>query len=116
MGKIYHKEIPKDKRKQSLPPPKPTIEKVEDNPVPSIKVEDYYKCDRCNINSQTPNSMCPCPRGSCEAKIIGKIEFRTTILLNGVETNKEQPKKCTCIVCLEEFTAVCSDSCGSCLI
>lgn len=37
------------------------------------EVEDYYKCNRCDINSLTKGSMCPCPRGGCEAKIVGTI-------------------------------------------
>lgn len=35
--------------------------------------EDYYSCSRCNITSKTKDRVCPCPRGSCEAKIIGTL-------------------------------------------
>jgi hypothetical protein len=37
----------------------------------------YYKCSRCKIDS-LGDSMCPCPRGGCEAKLAGKIVTKTT--------------------------------------
>lgn len=48
----------------------------------STKVEetDYIYCDRCKIdNLGKGNRMCPCPRGGCEAEVVGKI--KTTIEL-----------------------------------
>ena len=46
-----------------------------------IKKKDFYYCGRCKIDSLTKGSMCPCPRGSCEAAIIGTVikETKTTI-------------------------------------
>jgi hypothetical protein len=36
-----------------------------------IKKEDYYECKRCDINSLGLR-MCPCPRGGCEAEVVGE--------------------------------------------
>lgn len=44
-----------------------------------IKKDDYYTCSRCKINSLSKSQMCPCPRGSCEAKIAGTITITTTL-------------------------------------
>jgi hypothetical protein len=44
-----------------------------------VKQEDYYTCERCDITSLTEGRMCPCPRGSCEAKISGTINITTTL-------------------------------------
>lgn len=50
-----------------------------------IEELDYYECPRCELNSEDKEgNMCPCPRGGCEAKIIGTIT-KTTI----TELNKE---------------------------
>lgn len=35
--------------------------------------KEYWSCDSCKINSNTRNRMIPCPRGSCEAEIVGEI-------------------------------------------
>lgn len=43
------------------------------------EVSDYYECDRCDINSEHENRMCPCPRGGCEAEVVGKKKVVTTI-------------------------------------
>jgi hypothetical protein len=37
------------------------------------KEEDYYTCSRCEVHSMTKGRVCPCPRGSCEAKISGTV-------------------------------------------
>lgn len=42
------------------------------------KEEEYWKCNRCRITSETKDRMCPCPRGGCEANVIGKIVTTTT--------------------------------------
>lgn len=55
----------------------------------TIKEEDYYSCNSCNITSQTKNRMCPCPRGGCEAKIVGTI---ITIKKLITELSEEQIK------------------------
>jgi hypothetical protein len=47
---------------------KDTIEKI-----------DYYTCLRCKKNSLKNKQSCPCPRGSCEAKISGTVEITTKI-------------------------------------
>jgi hypothetical protein len=41
----------------------------------SIKTNEkpYVYCDRCKIDNNGNDRMCPCPRGSCEAEIIGTI-------------------------------------------
>ena len=43
------------------------------------ETEDYYFCPRCDKNSVN-HKHCPCPRGSCEARISGTIT--TTITLD----------------------------------
>ena len=50
--------------------------------------EDYWICDRCDINSDGER-MCPCPRGSCEAELVGEVEIVKTI-------SKLEPKLCSC--------------------
>lgn len=47
----------------------------------STKVFDYWECPRCEINSQS-NLMCPCPRGSCEAEVKGKVVITTELILD----------------------------------
>ena len=51
-----------------------------------VKKKDYWSCSRCEINSETNGRMCPCPRGSCEAEIIGAIVTTKEIIL---KTKKE---------------------------
>lgn len=41
------------------------------------EVNDYYVCNRCDKNSDK-DVYCPCPRGSCEAEIVGEIEVTIT--------------------------------------
>lgn len=43
------------------------------------EVRNYWECKRCKINSLTIDSRCPCPRGGCEAKIVGKTITTTEI-------------------------------------
>jgi hypothetical protein len=38
------------------------------------KTIDVYECKSCEIDSLTGNRMCPCPRGSCDAVIVGKLQ------------------------------------------
>ena len=38
-----------------------------------VKRGDLWYCERCNITSLSER-MCPCPRGGCEAEIIGKVK------------------------------------------
>jgi len=45
----------------------------------SEKRDDYYACTRCDINSLTKDRMCPCPRGGCEAKLVGSIDTITIL-------------------------------------
>ena len=33
-----------------------------------------YECKSCEIDSLTGNRMCPCPRGSCDAVVVGKLQ------------------------------------------
>lgn len=46
-----------------------------------IKVEDVYSCPRCEITSEDKRSMCPCPRGGCEAVVAGIKTITTKIIL-----------------------------------
>jgi hypothetical protein len=46
------------------------------------KTEDYYACPRYDINSRTKDRMCPCPRGSCEAEVVGTITTTVEVKLN----------------------------------
>jgi hypothetical protein len=41
------------------------------------KIKDFWACERCDIDSRTKGRMIPCPRGSCEAEIIGRVEVIT---------------------------------------
>lgn len=50
------------------------------------KVSDFYSCERCKINTDTSGRMCPCPRGSCEAEIIGKLKITTIIEFTPIKT------------------------------
>lgn len=51
--------------------------------------DDFYYCRRCEIYSKnSENSMIPCPRGSCEARIIGTAI--TTTLINQSLTKEQE--------------------------
>lgn len=39
---------------------------------PKVKITALIACDRCKINN-LGERMCPCPRGGCEAEVIGTI-------------------------------------------
>jgi len=51
----------------------------------SIKVKetDIYGCSSCKITSETKGRMCPCPRGGCDAEVIGVKITTKEIKLNG---------------------------------
>jgi len=49
-----------------------------------IKKEDYYECKRCDINSLGPR-FCPCPRGGCEAEIVGVKITTVEVVINKVK-------------------------------
>ena len=49
--------------------------------------EDYYKCERCQIDSLTEGRMCPCPRGGCDAALKGPV---TTFVVLDETLTKEQ--------------------------
>lgn len=43
-----------------------------------VTKKDYWKCDRCgNTTRNSKGTMIPCPRGGCDAKIIGEIITKT---------------------------------------
>jgi hypothetical protein len=44
-----------------------------------VKETDIYGCSSCKITSETKGRMCPCPRGSCDAEIIGQKIIITEI-------------------------------------
>lgn len=58
-----------------------------------IKTEDYWECNRCEADNSTKKATslnkqyCPCPRGSCEAKICGTV--KTTITVDKTLTPKQ---------------------------
>ena len=49
---------------------------MESKTTTKTKLVDLYYCPRCDINSQS-KEWCPCPRGSCEAEIIGEVKTTT---------------------------------------
>ena len=55
-----------------------------------IKEEDYYECKSCKINSLSKR-WCPCPRGGCDALIVGTIrttkELITTLTQEQIDWN-----------------------------
>jgi len=50
------------------------------NPKTTIETDDFYYCKRCNTTS-LQEQMCPCPRGNCETKIVGKVTTTTKVKL-----------------------------------
>ena len=59
-----------------------------------VKSKDYYICERCELTSETKRSMCPCPRGSCEAKIAGTInKITTTSIYNKLSDEQKKWNK-----------------------
>lgn len=36
-----------------------------------VSKEKVYGCERCKISSLTEGRWCPCPRGGCDAEVIG---------------------------------------------
>jgi hypothetical protein len=44
--------------------------------------EDFYYCKRCDISSEHGKRMCPCPRGGCEAEVVGKKITTIEIILD----------------------------------
>lgn len=48
------------------------------NTTTKTETEDLWYCERCKISTFTEGRMCPCPRGSCDAKIIGTVTTITT--------------------------------------
>lgn len=59
------------------------------------KKEDYYECKRCNKNSvKNPEyASCPCPRGGCEAQVVGKVVITTQIFIAPKKPVKKLTKK-----------------------
>ena len=51
---------------------------------------DYYVCDRCEINTETEDRMCPCPRGSCDAVRVGEVIKTKTIVLDADRKNNDK--------------------------
>ena len=53
---------------------------MKSNIIKSTTHEDYhYICHRCEKDSEM-SSMCPCPRGGCEAKIVG-LKTTTSVIV-----------------------------------
>lgn len=47
-----------------------------------VKKEPILKCNRCEIDSiHNPDRMIPCPRGSCEAEVVGTLKITKEIIL-----------------------------------
>jgi hypothetical protein len=57
------------------------------------KIEDFWECDRCNRtsddNSYEYPHRCPCPRGGCEAKVVGVKKTSVVIEYFNKEKDKE---------------------------
>jgi hypothetical protein len=47
-------------------------------------IEPYVACPRCKIDN-TGGEMVPCPRGSCEAQVVGKIITTVEIVVTKKE-------------------------------
>jgi hypothetical protein len=62
-----------------------------------IETLDYYECKRCKITSKTKDQLCPCPRGGCEAKIVGKVIKTEELILNDIT-------QCNVMWCTKEGT------------
>lgn len=60
------------------------MKKIKEGTKVTTKTEDIWYCSRCEISSFTSGRMCPCPRGDCEAKVIGEVtkEMKRTIKLH----------------------------------
>lgn len=43
----------------------------------TISSKEFWECKSCNINSKTKDRMIPCPRGGCDAEIIGHLIKKT---------------------------------------
>lgn len=52
--------------------------KPKDKTIKLVTQNDLYYCKDCDIDNMG-NRMCPCPRGGCEAKIIGTVEVKQEI-------------------------------------
>jgi len=37
-----------------------------------VEISDYFECKKCDKNSYK-DEYCPCPRGSCEATLVGTL-------------------------------------------
>lgn len=48
-------------------------------PLTTTTADYIFGCNRCEITSTTEGRMCPCPRGGCEAEIIGEKIMITQI-------------------------------------
>lgn len=53
-----------------------------------VETQDFYICDVCesdlgeNVRKDSLNSRwCPCPKSSCEARIIGEVIITTEIVI-----------------------------------
>jgi len=57
-------------------------------PSKKVKTELYLECPGCNINSLTKDRMCPCPRGECEAEVVGKIITTVEVVINEKKKSK----------------------------
>ena len=43
---------------------------------------EYWECSRCDISSETKDRLCPCPRGGCDAKVVGTTKITKEITIN----------------------------------
>lgn len=58
-----------------------------------IKKEDFWSCEKCGIDSNTKGRMIPCPRGFCDAEVIGEITITTEIVMF---SNEKLRPICSC--------------------
>lgn len=52
-----------------------------------VEKTEIWGCDRCKITSESKDRMCPCPRGGCDAEIIGEKIVTTEIILKKTKHN-----------------------------
>jgi hypothetical protein len=52
------------------------------------KTIEVYECKSCEIDSLTEKRMCPCPRGGCDAVVIGKLQTIKTYERTAPYSNK----------------------------
>lgn len=55
--------------------------------------EEYLVCERCKINSFTPDRMIPCPRGGCEAECVGMVKIMLKVEIDMSNSPKDKSRR-----------------------